>query len=122
VAGEVVMTHAERGEIERAVLPPIADALAWAPHADARFTRLLMPQGCPLLAKPDGVATCTVHAVRPMNCRKYGCFRMDVDRELVPRNEAETLINILRSRDFQRQAVQMERKAQRWGASHGWLE
>lgn len=113
------MTHAERAEVERAVPSP-ARATTWAPHADARFTRLLTPQGCPYLGHVDGQPTCTVHAVRPTNCRRYGCFRMDVTREPVPSNEAETLLNILKSRDFQRQAVQMERKAQRWGVSHGW--
>jgi Fe-S-cluster containining protein len=118
VQAEVVMTHQERQVLEQATAPEVV--LTWAAHDDTRFIRLLTPQGCPLLTKPNGLPTCSVHAVRPMNCRRYGCFRMDVVHEPVPRNEAETLINILRSRDFKRQAVQMERKAQRWGATRGW--
>lgn len=31
-----------------------------------------LPFTCPFLAYGnDGLATCTIHAVRPMNCRKY---------------------------------------------------
>jgi Fe-S-cluster containining protein len=118
VQAEVVMTHQERQVLERAAAPDVV--LTWAAHDDTRFVRLLTPQGCPLLTKPGGVPTCSVHAVRPMRCRTYGCFRINVETEPVPRNEAETLINILRSRDFKRQAVQMERKGQRWGLTHGW--
>lgn len=122
VVREVVMTHAERAEIERAVVTaPTSVALLWTSHPDSRFTRLLTPLGCPLLDTSGAQASCTVHAVRPMNCRRYGCFRSDVTTQPVPRNEAETLVNILSSRAYKRQALRMERHAQRWGATRGWL-
>lgn len=114
------MSHAERQEIERAVSASTAAVLAWHPHADPRFIRLLTPGGCPLLARDGAQTRCTVYAVRPTNCRTHGCFRMDVTTEPVPRTEADRLINVMRSRDYQRQAIQMERKGQRWGATRGW--
>jgi hypothetical protein len=101
------MTPAERAEIERAVSPGVA--LRFAPHADDRFVRLLAAP-CPLY---DGTG-CTVYAVRPMNCRRYGCLRASsaepwVDGPPVPA-----------SRDDRRTLVVLQRRAQPWGRSHGW--
>lgn len=115
------MTPAERLEIECAVPPPMAAALSWAPHADGGFLRLLTPGGCPLLSKDDtGRAVCTVHAVRPYNCRRWGCYRSDYTQ---PADMAGPVpVTVLRTRDLRRQYARMQRKAQRWAVTHGWVQ
>lgn len=113
---EVVMTHAERSALETAAPPPTV-RLAWAPHADSRFVRLLTPGGCPLLAFEDGLAVCTVHAVRPYNCRRWMCGRETVEE---PVDLAPVPLRVLRSRDLRRQYAVTQRKAQRWARAHGW--
>lgn len=109
---EVVLTHAERAEIERAA--PSGVALSFRPHADARFVRLVAGP-CPLY---NG-SGCSVYAVRPMNCRRYGCFRDDLTEpaELVP-----VPVKALATRENRRRFLMMERKAQKWGRAHGWSE
>lgn len=109
---EVVMTHEERVEIERAVPPGVV--LSFASHDDSRFTRLLAAP-CPLLKDQQ----CSVYAVRPYRCRTWGCFRDDYSQppEMVPIPAA-----MLKNRSNRRQALMMERKARRWGWAHGWDE
>lgn len=107
---EVVLTHAERAEIERAA--PSGVVLSFLPHADARFVRLTA-KPCPLLVGN----LCAVHAVRPMNCRRWGCFRDDLSEppEMVP-----VPAKALATRENRRRFQMMERKAQKWGRAHGW--
>lgn len=107
------MTHAERAEIERVS----SLVLSWQPHDDSRFVRLLA-HPCPLLASDEqGQAVCTVHAVRPYNCRRWGCFRDDcseaVDMRVIP-------VHVLKSRELRRQYARLQRKAQGWAMAHGW--
>jgi Fe-S-cluster containining protein len=101
---EVVMTHAERAVIEQAASP--SRALAFAPHADPRFVRLLAAP-CPLYA--DG---CTVYDVRPYNCRRFACQRTDYDTQAYDQGP--------QTRQDVRQLVVLQRHAQRWGRTHGW--
>lgn len=103
---EVVMTHAERREIER--VAPSHVVLSWRPHADDRFTRLSAGP-CPLYLD----AQCSVYAVRPFNCRRFGCLRTDYAQ---PYDQGP------QTRQDRRQLVVMQRHAQRWGRSHGWTE
>jgi Fe-S-cluster containining protein len=100
---EVVMTLAERDEVERAV--PSGVVLSFLPHADPRFVRL-SAKPCPLYA--DG---CTVYAVRPYNCRRFACLREDYTR---PYDEGP------QTRSDRRQLIVIQRHAQRWARSHGW--
>lgn len=111
VIREVVMTHAERVEVERAA--PSGVSLTFAAHPDARFTRLQTPQGCPLLDGND----CAIYASRPTNCRRWGCFRDDLSE---PVSNVPVPLRVLASRENRRQFALMERKAMQWGMKHGW--
>lgn len=106
----MVMTHAERAEIERAA--PSGIALSFLPHEDSRFVRLSAGP-CPLLR---GKNVCTVYAVRPMNCRRYGCLRDDVTEPWVDGQPQP------KTREHKRTLVVLQRHAQRWGRSHDWPE
>lgn len=103
---EVVMTHAERDEIERAV--PSGVALSFHAHADPRFVRLAAAP-CPLYDAET--RRCTVYEVRPYNCRRFACQRTDYTQPYTqgPQTRAD-----------RRQLVVIQRHAQRWGRSHGW--
>lgn len=106
------MTQSERTEIERAV--PSGVVLSFVTHEDSRFVRL-MAHPCPLLTSED---RCAVYAVRPYNCRRYACGREDVTAE--PFDASPVPARFYADRDFRRQAVRIERKAQRWADAHGW--
>lgn len=123
------MTHAERTAIEQADASP--RLLTWLPHADRRFIRL-QAAPCPLLTTDDqGRAACSVWAVRPYNCRRFLCGRVDVTQELFEpepslpelgrlgcRNLSDRLGQSLRFREHYRTC---QRHAQReWAESHGW--
>lgn len=108
VPGEVVMTPAERAEIECAA-PSVA--LSWLPHEDARFVRLVA-QPCPLY---DATARrCTVYDVRPYNCRRFACQRTDYTTQAYDQGP--------QTRQDRRQLVMVQRKAQKWARSHEWPE
>ena len=112
--GEVVMTREEQQAIECAA--PSGVALVWLPHDDHRFVRL-QAGPCPLLVGN----LCGVYAVRPVNCRRWGCGRDDVTTE--PLDLADPPARFYRDRDFRRQLVLMGRKAMtQWGQSHGWSQ
>lgn len=109
------MTHAERAALEPAVPPGVV--LAWQPHEDSRFVRL-QAHPCPLLRMEGKTAICTVHAVRPFNCRRFGCFRDDcsapLDLEAVP-------VMLMTNRSLRRQYARMQNRAQVWALDHGWM-
>jgi Fe-S-cluster containining protein len=110
------MTRAEAAEVRAAAAPEVH--LAWEAHpADSRFV-VLRARPCPLLRMEGALATCAVWAVRPMNCRRYGCGREDVRTE--PYDAAPIPVRFYTDRAFRRQMVLMQRKAQRWGRAHGW--
>lgn len=109
--GEVVLTHAERSEIERAV--PSGVVLSFRDDvADARFVRL-QAGPCPLYR--DG--GCSVYAVRPFNCRRFACGRADVSAEPFTDGVPARFFS---DRAFRRQAVLIQRKASSWARAHGW--
>lgn len=113
---EVVMTHAERAEIERAATTGVV--LRFARHADARFVRLLA-HPCPLLARDErGRAVCTVYAVRPYACRRFACGRCDVTTERF--EHVQVPARARTDRAFRRQLVVMQRRAQPWARAHEW--
>jgi len=105
---EVVLTHVERAEIERAA--PHSVALSFLPHADARFVRLVA-HPCPLYDHAN--RRCTVYDVRPYNCRRFGCVRDDYTASFDPSTR-------VLGREQKRRLIVIQRHAQRWGRSHGW--
>jgi Fe-S-cluster containining protein len=105
------MTRAEQAEIERAAPP--GTVLSFRPHGESDFVRLSAGP-CPLLA---GTNTCTVYAVRPYNCRRYGCLRDDVTTEPWQDGWPEP-----KTREQRRSLVVLQRHGQRWARSHGWTE
>ena len=116
----------EEAELARGARPDLS--LSFYTHADRRFV-YLVGQPCPLLAGEPGAAVCTVWAVRPYNCRRFGCFRPDVVAEpfeLEPvdlprlRLGCANLSDRLSNRGVRRAYALMQRKAQRWALKHGW--
>lgn len=107
------MTHAERAEIERATPPGVV--LSFVPHDDAHFVRLTA-KPCPLLGADN---LCTVYAVRPYNCRRWGCFRDDVTCEPLDNQPVPAVLLVDRAK--RRQYAVMQRHAQRWARAHGWV-
>lgn len=117
----VVMTPAERDELVRR-----RPGIAWRFVADVPGFVALLARPCPLLATDQaGLAVCTVHDVRPYNCRRFACGRVDVKTEpfeATPdtwgcRNLAD---RIAQSRPFRRFYARLQRRAQRWAVAHGW--
>lgn len=64
---------------------------------------------------------CTIYSVRPTNCRRFCCFRMDVKTEHFEDGAAVPAV-VFKSRDFRRQYQLNERKAMKWGVRHGWTK
>lgn len=96
------------------------------------FVALLPVAGtrrCPLLARDGALATCTVHDIRPLNCRRFFCYRApgepfeeDTRPEAVM-GCANLTDRVLQSRPLRRQYAQHQRKAMRtWGVKHGWRD
>ena len=115
LVGEVTMTPAERRAIEQAVPPSTVAALVWSSHPDTRFTRLLTTGRCPLLSEAN---RCTVYAVRPYNCRRYGCFRTDYTEP--PDLVSAVPLHVRTSARLTAEYAAMQRKAQRWARAHDW--
>jgi Fe-S-cluster containining protein len=86
---------------------------------------------CPLLTQDgQGLATCTVHDIRPYNCRRFGCYRPDPEKEPYEPESfdlhrarlgcANLSDRIAQSRPVRRDYARRQRKAQRWALQHGW--
>src|SRR5690242_12944351 len=102
--GSVTMTHAERAELEQASDRP----LTFRPYGD-QFVQLVGSPACPLLGDDGG---CTVYAVRPYNCRRWGCFRPTTDEPfalaVMPHDEMGTVpVRLFHSRPVARQWARM---------------
>lgn len=86
---------------------------------------------CPFL---EGKATCTVYPIRPYNCRRFSCFRPDVQREPLvmdvpaPISQFRSIgcanlrERLMQSRIARRLYDTIQRKAQRWARQHGWSD
>lgn len=122
------MTADER-ELLLARRPDLASSfVAWSPDFVA-----LQPvpgtQQCPLLAFEGGLATCTVHDIRPLNCRRFFCYREHGEAfERDDRPEAvmgckNLTDRVLQSRELRRQYAKHQRRVMRdWGLKHGWRD
>ena len=124
---QIVMTPLEAAELGKA--RPDAN-LKFYYHADRRFV-FLLGKPCPLLAWEGKKAVCTVHAVRPYNCRRFGCFRPDpttepYEPEAVDYDNARlgcaNLSDRLSNRAVRRAYALLQRKAQKWALRHGWTQ
>ncbi len=91
--------------------------LKWANHEDSRFVQLVGDPACPLLVTVDGTPTCAVHDIRPYNCRRWGCFRTSPEESF---DNQDVKDRIAGNRDYRRQAVLMQRRAQKRALQHGW--
>lgn len=115
--GSVVMTTEERAELERASDRPMTFHLL----PDGKVALQPMPgtDTCPLLSDSGD---CTVHAVRPYNCRRWGCFRPTTDEPfaMAVRPDGQPA-RLFTSRPVARQAARMQRAAQPWALAHGWV-
>jgi Fe-S-cluster containining protein len=115
--GAVVMMPAERAELERASDRP----MVFTDLADGKVALQPTPgtDTCPLLSESGD---CTVHAVRPYNCRRWGCFRPTTDEPFVmavrPDGEPYRKFTL---RPVARQLARMQRHAQPWALAHGWV-
>jgi Fe-S-cluster containining protein len=129
-AGPVVMTPSERDAL-LARRPNLTNRFAeWSPGAVA----LLPIEGrrCPLLAfDAGGLATCTVHDIRPTNCRRFWCGRPDPAAEPFEEDHRPCAVmgcknltdRVLQSRPFRREMAHRQRLVmRRWGHKHGWRD
>ena len=116
----VAITPAERTMLAQARpdVPVVTE-----PHETPGFLRWLQPTGCPMLTRElDGTATCTVHAVRPMNCRRFVCLREAGEpfRAGGPLGCLNTSERIEENRHALAFYQSNQRRAQQWGRAHGW--
>lgn len=105
--------------------------LEWRRSADSGFVDL-KGSPCPLLDKSSGKPVCTVHPVRPYNCRRFGCMRPDPSVEplrMAPHSDVLQFGNIgcsnLRLRLVQSTKVvkeydRLQAKGRNWATQHGW--
>jgi hypothetical protein len=130
MAGDVLMTPAER-DLLLARHPALASSVtAWSPDLVA-LRPIAGTRQCQLLAFDDGLATCTVHDIRPLNCRRFWCGRPDPAEEPFEEDRRPFAVmgcrnltdRVLQSRPFRREMAQRQRKAMRdWGLKHGWRD
>lgn len=118
--GALLMTQDERALIESTLSDEKRASLVWRPYTDNVRVTLQGPP-CPLLDDNR----CSVYAVRPYQCRRWGCFRPDPKAEPLIADHGflgakNTRERYEQSRTVRRELQLMERKAQRWGLKHGW--
>lgn len=105
----VVMTAQELGEVMGA-RPEVVIRYRMRPDGLVD----LQARPCPYL---DG-SRCSVYVVRPYNCRRFSCGRLDTTVE--PFTEMGWRERARVDRPYRRQLVQIQRKAQKWALKHGW--
>lgn len=109
------MTKEEAAGIVHAA--PKGITLHFRPVDDGKFVALKAAP-CPLYV----FKTCLVYAVRPFNCRRFGCMRPDVKAEPYEVSGANMMDRVKTSRVALRMAQTMQRRAMRWARTHGWKE
>lgn len=130
----VVMRVEEKELIERTLTIAKLVKLTWFESPQEGFVELLA-RPCPLHEFDEhGKSTCTVHDIRPYQCRRFACLRPDPETEpfvMAPispylkfgmigcANLRDRLVN---SRVARRAYELIQRKAQRWGCAHGWKD
>lgn len=127
----VVMTIEEAQLLQTVVDPVKWKTLYWegvAKQTNGHFIKL-QAAPCPLLSD-DG--KCTVHSVRPYNCRRFTCLRPDVTVEPFepePLDLANGRLGcknlsdrVATDRGAKRFVAHLQQKAQRWAVKHGWRQ
>lgn len=113
---EVVMTRQER----QVLLPHVPDGIrtAWR-DVDDKFVAL-KAQPCPFYIFKE----CLVYAVRPFNCRRFGCMRPDPKTEpfeMGTQGCSNLWDRVSTSRAARRLYALLQRRSQRWAVQHGWV-
>jgi Fe-S-cluster containining protein len=109
---EVVMTKEEASVL---VLNAPKEITMHFRPVDDKFVALKAGP-CPLYAFKQ----CLVYAVRPFNCRRFGCMRPDVKAEPFEANGANMMDRVKTSRIARRLAEHLQLKSQQWARKHGW--
>jgi hypothetical protein len=130
-SGDVVMTPSER-DLLLARRPDLTPRFVARSPGFVALQPITGTQQCPLLAfAADGKATCTVHDIRPTNCRRFWCGRPDPatepfevdDRPFAVMGCKNLTDRVLQSRPFRREMAHRQRLVmRRWGHKHGWRD
>lgn len=115
----IVMTTSEQDEL-LAACPSIVGR--WEPHPIAGYVQLC-GEPCPYFVRDGtGLGVCRVHAVRPFNCRRFGCFRPDVRVEALDLDAGPFGCANLRDRlpAVAAEADRLQRDAMPWALAHQW--
>lgn len=122
-AVDAVLMTAEEAEVLRATLPADKwNQLVWAPGPPSTTGTFVKLQAfpCPLLV--DG--KCSVHKVRPYNCRRFICLRPDPATESLEPNHGKfgcaNIDDRITDRAARRAVVVNQRRAMHWALKHGW--
>lgn len=128
----VTMTHQEAAAVQAK-----ADAtftlgelqrLQWEPHQNPQFVNLVA-KPCPLLR---GTNECSVHDVRPFNCRRFGCLRPDPQIEPLHMAPLSPFVRygtvgcsnlrerLMQSKMARRVYAKLQQRGFRWAYAHGW--
>lgn len=130
------MTVEERTVIEKALTIKKLVSLVWDDAGLKPGFVALTAHPCPFheFTGVKGESTCTIHSIRPYQCRRFACLRPDVKAEpfqmapLSPylkygnigcSNLRDRLVN---SRVARRTYELIQRKAQKWALKHGWKQ
>lgn len=123
IPSRVVMTLRERDLL----MANSTAIMQWADVLGREDLVALVAKPCPLYGTaPDGRPGCTVHAVRPYNCRRFACLRPESSEEPFVEAGPEDLgcanlgDRIRHSREARRFYQRYQRKAQRWAVQMGW--
>lgn len=90
-------------------------ALTWRPAQPFGFVELVA-HPCPFLDDQG----CTVYDSRPYKCRQYLCFR--ATGETFDPTGQDLTNKLITIREVKRAYALNQRKAQRWGRTHGWRD
>lgn len=114
------MTMAERKLLEANVLAA-KRPLVWADR-DINSMQSLHALPCPFLSDDN---RCMVHAIRPYNCRRFMCGRVDVSRESYEISPTGGCLNMADRLETSQRFMEFYRTHERaaakdWALLHGW--
>lgn len=128
----VTMTHQEAAAVQA-----VADAqftigelqrIQWQPNQNPQFIDLVAGP-CPFLR---GTNVCSVHEVRPFNCRRFGCMRPNPKTEPLQMAPLSPVLQygtigcsnlrerLVQSKAARRRYAKLQQAGMRWAYTHGW--
>lgn len=110
---EVVMTQEEASVLVLHAPPEIK--MEFRPAGENFVAMKAGP--CPLFV----FKTCLVYEHRPYNCRRFGCMRPDPKTEPFEKDGGNLLKRVNTSKAARKLAIWMQKRAQAWARTHGWL-